>query len=74
MVAWEVLDPAGREVFRAASGADDAAWLRGRAWALSLAVRTFPYYWRTMPGRCASRLAVVEAVLADAAQPGGQGA
>ena len=71
MVAWEVLDPPGREVFRSASGADEAAWLRGRAWALSLAVRTFPYYWRTMPGRCASRLAVVEAVLADASQRGG---
>ena len=71
MVAWEVLDPPGREAFRSASGADEAAWLRGRAWALSLAVRTFPYYWRTMPGRCASRLAVAEAVLADAAQRGG---
>ncbi len=37
-----------------------------RAWALSLALRTFPYYWATMPGRCASRLAVVAAVIADA--------
>ena len=66
MVAWEVLDPAGREAFRTAIGVDEAAWLRGRAWALSLALRTFPYYWATMPARCASRLAVVDAVLADA--------
>ena len=64
--AWEVLDPAARAVFRDAVAVDDAAWLRGRAWALSLALMTFPYYWETMPGRCASRRAVVRAVLADA--------
>jgi aminoglycoside phosphotransferase (APT) family kinase protein len=64
--AWEVLDPAARAAFRDAVGVDDAAWLRGRAWALSLALMTFPYYWETMPGRCASRRAVVRAVLADA--------
>jgi hypothetical protein len=27
---------------------------------------TFPYYWRTMPARCAARLAMARAVLADA--------
>ena len=70
MVAWEVLDPAGRDAFRAAVGVDDAAWLRGRAWALFLALATFPYYWATMPARWASRLAVVRAVLADAAGRG----
>ena len=66
IVAWQVLDRVGREAFRTASGADEAKWLRGRAWALSLALQTFPYYWTTMPGRCASRLAVVAAVLSDA--------
>ncbi len=67
VVAWEVLDPAARGVFRRAVGVDDATWLRGRAWALALAVMTFPYYWSTMPERCASRLAIVRSVLADAA-------
>jgi aminoglycoside phosphotransferase (APT) family kinase protein len=67
IVAWEVLDPAARDVFRRAAGADETSWLRGRAWALSLALMTFPYYWSTMPDRCASRLAVVRSVLADAA-------
>jgi aminoglycoside phosphotransferase (APT) family kinase protein len=67
VVAWEVLDAASREVFRGVVGADEASWLRGRAWALSLALMTFPYYWRTMPDRCASRLAVARTVLADAA-------
>lgn len=67
VVGWEVLDPASREVFRRVVGADEESWLRGRAWALSLAVMTFPYYWQTMPDRCASRLAVARSVLADAA-------
>ncbi|HET6876211.1 MAG TPA: aminoglycoside phosphotransferase family protein [Jatrophihabitans sp.] len=67
VVAWELLDPAAREVFRRAVGVDDATWLRGRAWALVLAVMTFPYYWHTMPERCAGRLAMARAVLADAA-------
>jgi aminoglycoside phosphotransferase (APT) family kinase protein len=67
VVAWEVLDPASREVFRRAVGVDQTSWLRGRAWALSLALITFPYYWCTMPDRCASRLAVVRSVLADVA-------
>ena len=63
--AWEVLDAPAREVFRDAMGVDEATWLRGRAWALALAVMTFPYYWRTMPERCQSRLAMARSVLAD---------
>jgi aminoglycoside phosphotransferase (APT) family kinase protein len=70
VVAWEVLDVASREVFRRAVGADDDAWLRGRAWALSLALMTFPYYWATMPDRCAARLVMARSVLLDAAVRG----
>lgn len=67
VVAWEVLDASSREVFRRAAGVDEQSWLRGRAWALAVALMTFPYYWRTMPQRCADRLAMARAVLADAA-------
>lgn len=67
IVGWEVLDAPAREVLRTSLDVDDASWLRGRAWALSLAIGVFPYYWRTMPARCASRLAVVRSVLAEAA-------
>jgi aminoglycoside phosphotransferase (APT) family kinase protein len=66
IVAWDVLDAASRDVFRGAVGVDDETWLRGRAWALCLALMTFPYYWDSMPARCANRLAVARAVLADA--------
>lgn len=66
IVAWDVLDGPSRETFRGAVGVDDETWLLGRAWALCLALMTFPYYWDSMPQRCANRLAVAQAVLADA--------
>ena len=66
VVAWELLDAAQRTRFRALLDLDEPTWLRGRAWALALSVMTFPYYWSTMPGRCAARLEVARAVLADA--------
>lgn len=65
IAAWGVLDAPAREAFRRSMDLNDASWLRGRAWALSLAVLTFPYYWRTMPARCASSLAMARAVLDD---------
>lgn len=64
--AWEVLDAPAREVFRTRLGVDDAEWLRGRAWALAIAIGTFAYYWDTMPGRRRDRLAMARSVLADA--------
>lgn len=66
VAAWELLDPVARVTFRDAVGVDEATWLRGRAWALALGMMTFPYYWSTMPDRCAQRLAMTRAVLADA--------
>jgi aminoglycoside phosphotransferase (APT) family kinase protein len=64
-VAWEILDPPARELFRRRLGVDDATWLRGRAWALSITVMIW-YYWTTMPQRRATRMAVGRNVLADA--------
>jgi aminoglycoside phosphotransferase (APT) family kinase protein len=48
--AWNVFAGAARRRFRAALGADDASWLRGRGWALRQAVTALPYYWDTNPG------------------------
>ena len=67
VAAWEVLDPPGRETFRGLVDVDDRTWGQARTWALALGMMTFPYYWDTMPGRCANRLAMVRSVLADAA-------
>jgi aminoglycoside phosphotransferase (APT) family kinase protein len=66
IAAWEVLDAPARESFKQAVGVDEQTWLRGRAWALAVAVMTFPYYWHTMPARCAGRLAAARSILADA--------
>jgi aminoglycoside phosphotransferase (APT) family kinase protein len=65
VVAWEVLDPPARELFRRQVGVDDATWLRGRAWALSITLMIW-YYWTTMPQRRARCMAVGRNVLADA--------
>jgi len=40
VIAWTYLDPTGRAAFRAALGADDATWARGRGWALWKALIT----------------------------------
>jgi aminoglycoside phosphotransferase (APT) family kinase protein len=47
--AWNLLDAESREIFRIAINVDDATWARGRGWALSLALGTFPYYLHTNP-------------------------
>jgi aminoglycoside phosphotransferase (APT) family kinase protein len=65
VVAWEVLDPHARELFRREVGVDHATWLRGRAWALSITLMIW-YYWTTMPERRARCMAVGRNVLADA--------
>ena len=65
VVAWEVLDPPARDLFRRQVGVDDATWLRGRAWALSITLMIW-YYWTTMPERRARCMAVGRNILADA--------
>lgn len=66
IVAWEVLDASGRQVFRKALDVDDSTWAKGMGWALLIAMITFPYYWHTMPARCAARRSMVSAVLGEA--------
>lgn len=48
--AWNLFHGASRERFRTALAVDDAAWLRGRGWALCQALAALPYYWDTNPG------------------------
>jgi hypothetical protein len=52
-------------VFRQQLDIGDAQWMRGRVWALAIALMTFPYYRGTMPGRIKSRLALVQSVITD---------
>ncbi len=62
-VAWEVLDDEGRDAFFSAVDATEGVRLRSMGWALAIAFMTFPYYWLTMPERCADRRWMAAAVL-----------
>lgn len=47
--AWLSLRPEARGAFREAAELDDAAWRRGRGWALTISLRELPYYWDRSP-------------------------
>jgi aminoglycoside phosphotransferase (APT) family kinase protein len=64
--AWNVFADSSRERFRAELAVDDAAWLRGRGWALYQAVSALPYYWDTNPGIIRQATRALAEVLADA--------
>jgi aminoglycoside phosphotransferase (APT) family kinase protein len=49
IVAWMLLAAEVRPAFRAATGVDDATWIRSRARALSMALGNLDYYRDTNP-------------------------
>ncbi|MCK9487099.1 MAG: aminoglycoside phosphotransferase family protein [Dehalococcoidia bacterium] len=65
MVAWNLLTPDARQVFRREVAADDASWARGKGWALSQGVIALPYYRETNPRLAALAKRTIEAVIAD---------
>lgn len=44
MAGWTLFDASARARFREAAAADEAAWSRGRGWALAFAAVAYPYY------------------------------
>ncbi|WP_327242515.1 aminoglycoside phosphotransferase family protein [Streptomyces sp. NBC_01320] len=70
--AWNLLPSSAREVFRDVVDVDDATWMRGRGWALSMAVIQLPYYRNTNPIISANARHVIREVLASEC-PGRQG-
>ncbi|WP_328311465.1 aminoglycoside phosphotransferase family protein [Streptomyces sp. NBC_00442] len=66
MAAWTVLSAESREAFRAAGEFDDAAWARGRGWALTF-VSGIDYYRHTNPAMAELGHRAVSEVLADPA-------
>lgn len=61
--AWSVFSVSGRQVFRSALGVDEATWLRGRGWALSVALIILPYYEKTNPGLVAIAKRILNEIL-----------
>lgn len=49
IIAWNLLPPQAREVYRHALGVDDATWQRGRGWALSVALGQLSCYATSNP-------------------------
>ncbi len=64
IVAWNLLPAGSREEFRRLTGADDATWARGRAWALYTAVIALPFYWDSNPALVAASRNTLEHALA----------
>lgn len=63
--AWNLLPAGVRDGFRTALAADDAAWARGRGWALSMALIQLPYYLHTNPTLAENARHVIAEVLTD---------
>ncbi len=49
MIAYTLLSPAARAVFREELAVDDATWLRGRGWALATGLNAYTYYAAVSP-------------------------
>lgn len=58
-VAWNLLPASARDTFRATVGSDETTWLRGRGWALSVALIQLPYYRVTNPALAANSRHVI---------------
>jgi aminoglycoside phosphotransferase (APT) family kinase protein len=65
MLAW-AMPAEARARFRALLDMDDAAWARGRGWAIEQSVHFIPYYAATIPAGVAAARARLEALLTDA--------
>jgi aminoglycoside phosphotransferase (APT) family kinase protein len=64
-VAWNLLPPAARGVFRAEVAADESTWARARGWALLQALAQLPYYADRNPPLAASARHVVAELVAE---------
>ncbi|WP_448005769.1 aminoglycoside phosphotransferase family protein [Agromyces bauzanensis] len=63
--AWTIFADGSRRTFRESSGADDAAWARGRGWVLAQATIALPYYWERWPDFAQASARRIRAVLDD---------
>jgi aminoglycoside phosphotransferase (APT) family kinase protein len=63
--AWHALEPAPRQILRAALGSDDLEWQRGMAWAFQQAMGLVWYYADTNPVMSRTGRRTLERILAD---------
>ncbi|HIZ98270.1 MAG TPA: aminoglycoside phosphotransferase family protein [Candidatus Janibacter merdipullorum] len=66
LYAWSLFDEEARDAFRVASEADEATWLRARAWAfVGPGIRTIEGYRDSMAERTRRLIRMVEAIAAE---------
>lgn len=65
MPAWMLFSGESRTLYRMALSADEASWVRGRGWALSVALIALPYYWDTNPAFADLARHTINEVLAE---------
>lgn len=65
IVAWSTLSKNSRKLFRTTLAVDDAMWMRGLGWALSIALIIIPYYQITNPGLTAIAHRIINEILTD---------
>ncbi|RAG81157.1 phosphotransferase [Streptacidiphilus pinicola] len=63
--AWYVLPPEARALFRTVAEVDEATWVRGRGWALSVALLELSYYRHSNPVMVATAQHVLDEILAE---------
>lgn len=70
LYAWSIFDAPARRVLRTAAAADEATWLRARAWAfVGPGLLTLANYRHTLPARTARLTTMVERVAAEVDVP-----
>ncbi len=66
LYAWSIFDGPAREIFRAASRADEETWTRARAWAfVGPGLLSIVNYRHTMPSRIERLTSMVETIAAE---------
>lgn len=65
LVAWNFFSAPARAIFREALEVDEATWVRGRGWALSVALLALPYYKDTNPELAGTAQYTISQVLAE---------
>ena len=65
MAGWTLFSGESRAIYRAALGADEEAWARGRGWALSFGLIALPYYDKSNPALAGIARHAIDEVLAD---------
>lgn len=66
IIGYSLLKMESRRTFRAPLAIDDAMWLRGLGWALSISLIILPYYWSTNPKLVAIAKSMLEEVFLEA--------